>query len=207
MDKADIIFSTTLINLLQGVVRKEDHAEVWNTIRSQQFRLDEYMEKIGLSLVIDDDGGFAFLKQREDDVLPHLVKKQPLTFRMSLFLALLRNEINEYDSGSGEGSLVVREEDMVRRMKPYFPDVSDEVKFTNSIDRCFSKAQEMKILVPVKDNAYEYEVQPVLRRFIDAPWLSEFNKQLDRYMEENGLALKKEEKEEKEEEVKDDESI
>lgn len=192
MDKADILFSTMLINLLQGVVRKEDNAEIWNTIRSQQFRIDEYMEKIGLSLVIDDEGGFAFLKQRDDDVLPHLVKKQPLTFRMSLFLALLRNEINEYDSGSGEGALVIREEEMVRRMKPYFPDVSDEVKFTNSIDRCFSKALEMKILVPVKDNEYEYEVQPVLRRFMDAEWLSEFNRQLDKYMEENGLTVKKE---------------
>lgn len=201
MDKADILFSTTLINLLQGVVRKEDNAEIWNTIRSQQFRIDEYMEKIGLSLVIDDEGGFAFLKQRDDDVLPHLVKKQPLTFRMSLFLALLRNEINEYDSGSGEGALVIREEEMVRRMKPYFPDVSDEVKFTNSIDRCFSKALEMKILVPVKDNEYEYEVQLVLRRFMDAEWLSEFNRQLDKYMEENGLTVKKEE------EAKEDESV
>lgn len=201
MDKADILFSTTLINLLQGVVRKEDNAEIWNTIRSQQFRIDEYMEKIGLSLVIDDEGGFAFLKQRDDDVLPHLVKKQPLTFRMSLFLALLRNEINEYDSGSGEGALVIREEEMVRRMKPYFPDVSDEVKFTNSIDRCFSKALEMKILVPVKDNEYEYEVQPVFRRFMDAEWLSEFNRQLDKYMEENGLTVKKEE------EAKEDESV
>lgn len=201
MDKADILFSTTLINLLQGVVRKEDNAEIWNAIRSQQFRIDEYMEKIGLSLVIDDEGGFAFLKQRDDDVLPHLVKKQPLTFRMSLFLALLRNEINEYDSGSGEGALVIREEEMVRRMKPYFPDVSDEVKFTNSIDRCFSKALEMKILVPVKDNEYEYEVQPVLRRFMDAEWLSEFNRQLDKYMEENGLTVKKEE------EAKEDESV
>lgn len=201
MDKADILFSTTLINLLQGVVRKEDNAEIWNTIRSQQFRIDEYMEKIGLSLVIDDEGGFAFLKQRDDDVLPRLVKKQPLTFRMSLFLALLRNEINEYDSGSGEGALVIREEEMVRRMKPYFPDVSDEVKFTNSIDRCFYKALEMKILVPVKDNEYEYEVQPVLRRFMDAEWLSEFNRQLDKYMEENGLTVKKEE------EAKVDESV
>lgn len=201
MDKADILFSTMLINLLQGVVRKEDNAEIWNTIRSQQFRIDEYMEKIGLSLVIDDEGGFAFLKQRDDDVLPHLVKKQPLTFRMSLFLALLRNEINEYDSGSGEGALVIREEEMVRRMKPYFPDVSDEVKFTNSIDRCFSKALEMKILVPVKDNEYEYKVQPVLRRFMDAEWLSEFNRQLDKYMEENGLTVKKEE------EAKEDESV
>lgn len=42
MDKADILFSTTLINLLQGVVQKEDNAEIWNTIRSQQFRIDEY---------------------------------------------------------------------------------------------------------------------------------------------------------------------
>lgn len=182
-------------------MRKEDNAEIWNTIRSQQFRIDEYMEKIGLSLVIDDEGGVAFLKQRDDDVLPHLVKKQPLTFRMSLFLALLRNEINEYDSGSGEGALVIREEEMVRRMKPYFPDVSDEVKFINSIDRCFSKALEMKILVPVKDNEYEYEVQPVLRRFMDAEWLSEFNRQLDKYMEENGLTVKKEE------EAKEDESV
>lgn len=134
-------------------------------------------------------------------MLPHLVKKQPLTFRMSLFLALLRNEINEYDSASGEGALVVREEDMVRRMKPYFPDVSDEVKFTNSIDRCITKAREMKILVPVKDNEFEYEVQPVLRRFIDAEWLSQFNRQLDIYMKENGLAVKKEE------EGKEDESV
>mgnify|MGYP005906516667 CR=1 FL=1 len=201
MDKGDIIFSTTLINLLQGVVGKEDNPEVWNTIRSQQFRIDEYMEKIGLSLVIDDEGGFAFLKQREDETLPHLVKRQPLTFWMSLFLALLRNEINEYDSASGEGSLVIREEDILRRMKPYFPDVSDEVKFTNSIDRCFSKALEMKILVPVKDNEYEYEVQPLLRRFIDAEWLSRFNRQLDIYMEENGLVVKKEE------EGRDNESV
>lgn len=96
---------------------------------------------------------------------------------------------------------MIREEEMVRRMKPYFPDVSDEVKFTNSIDRCFSKALEMKILVPVKDNEYEYEVQPVLRRFMDAEWLSEFNRQLDKYMEENGLTVKKEE------EAKEDESV
>ena len=198
MDKGDIIFSTTLIRLLQGVVRKEGNPEIWNTIMSQQFRIDEYMEKIGLSLTIDEEGGYAYLKQREDEVLPHLVKKQPLTFRMSLFLALLRNEINEYDSASGEGSLVVEEEEMVRRMKPYFPDVSDEVKFANSIDRCISKAVDMKLLTPVKDNAYEYEVEPLLRRFVDAEWLSEFNRELDRYMKENGLAVK--ETEDKEEE-------
>ncbi len=201
MEKADILFSTALIQLLQGVVNKEERLELWNAIISEQYRINEYMEKIGLSLVIDPDGGYAFLKQMETEELPHLVKKQPLTFKMSLFLALLRNEINEFDGANGDSMLVVKEEEMVSRMKIYFPDTSDEVKFTNSIRACFKKALDMKILYAVKDNDFTYEVQPILRRFVDATWLSEFNKELDRYMEENGLTLAKEEKEESHESV------
>lgn len=197
MEKADILFSTTLIDLLSGIVIKEASPEIWNTITLEQYRINEYMEKIGLSLVIDEEGGYAFLKQKETDELPHLVKKQPLTFKMSLFLALLRNEINEFDGANGDSMLVIKEEDMVLRMKPYFPDVSDEVKFADSIRACIKKAALMKILLPVKDNEFTYEVQPILRRFVDAAWLTEFNKALDKYMEENGISLeeKAEEKE------------
>ncbi|MEE3452377.1 DUF4194 domain-containing protein [Dialister sp.] len=200
MDKTETLFSTTLISLLSGIVMKNGNAEIWNTIMSKQYLIDEYMAKIGLSLVIDEDGGYAFLKQNDGDELPHLVKRQPLSFRMSLFLVLLRNEINEYDSATGEGNLVVREEDMVRRMKPYFPEVTDEVKFTNSIDRCISKALEMKILMPVKDNEEEFEVQPILRRLVDAEWLSGFNREMERYMEENGISMKETEEEDKKDE-------
>ena len=197
MDKTETLFSTTLISLLSGVVMKSGNAEIWNTIMSRQYLIDEYMAKIGLSLVIDEDGGYAFLKQNDGNELPHLVKRQPLSFRMSLFLVLLRNEINEYDNATGEGNLVVREEDMVRRMKPYFPEVTDEVKFTNSIDRCISKALEMKILMPVKDNEEEFVVQPILRRLVDAEWLSGFNRELERYMDENGITIKETEEVEK----------
>lgn len=99
--------------------------------------------------------------------------------------------------GNGDSMLVVKDEEMVARMKPYFPDMSDEVKFADSIRACFKKAVSMKILSPVKDNEFAYEVQPILRRFVDAAWLSEFNRALDKYMEENGISLedKVEEKE------------
>lgn len=192
MEKTEIMFSTALISLLQGVVVKNTRPEVWNTIISQQYRIHEYMEKIGLSLVIDTEDGYAFLKQDETEELPNLVRKQPLTFKMSLLLALLRNEINEFDGANGDSMLVVKEEELVQKMKPYFPDISDEVKFANSIKSCISKAVDMKILVPLKDNEWSYEVQPILRRFIDAAWLSEFNKELDRYIEENGLTVTEE---------------
>lgn len=194
MEKGDILFSTALIQLLQGVVVKGSHPEIWNTLTTQRYRIGEYMEKIGLSLEIDPEGGYAFLKQQDSEELPHLVRKQPLTFKMSLFLALLRNEINEFDGANGDSMLVVKEEEMVQKMKPYFPETSDEVKFINSIKTCFSKAMDMKIVIPVKDNELAYEVQPILRRFVDAEWLSEFNKELERYVEENGLQV--EEKEE-----------
>lgn len=193
MEKADIIFSTALIQLLQGVVVKGSQPEIWNTLTTQQYRIGEYMEKIGLSLEIDTEGGYAFLRQKDSDELPHLVRKQPLTFKMSLFLALLRNEINEFDGANGDSMLVVKEEEMVQKMKPYFPETSDEVKFINSIKTCFSKALDMKIVMPVRDNELAYEVQPILRRFVDAEWLSEFNKELERYVEENGLQVEKKE--------------
>lgn len=195
MEKTEILFSTALISLLQGVVVKNNRPEVWNTIISQQYRIHEYMEKIGLSLVIDTDDGYAFLKQNETEELPNLVRKQPLTFKMSLLLALLRNEINEFDGANGDSMLVVKEEEMVQKMKSYFPDTSDEVKFANSIKSCMGKAVDMKILVPLKDNEWSYEVQPILRRFIDAAWLSEFNKELDRYLQENGLTVTEEKEE------------
>ena len=194
MEKGDILFSTALIQLLQGVVVKGSHPEIWNTLTTQRYRIGEYMEKIGLSLEIDTEGGYAFLKQQDSEELPHLVRKQPLTFKMSLFLALLRNEINEFDGANGDSMLVVKEEEIVQKMKPYFPETSDEVKFINSIKTCFSKAMDMKIVMPVKDNELAFEVQPILRRFVDAEWLSEFNKELQRYVEENGLQV--EEKEE-----------
>ena len=194
MEKGDILFSTALIQLLQGLVVKGSHPEIWNTLTTHRYRIGEYMEKIGLSLEIDTEGGYAFLKQQDSEELPHLVRKQPLTFKMSLFLALLRNEINEFDGANGDSMLVVKEEEMVQKMKPYFPETSDEVKFINSIKTCFSKAMDMKIVMPVKDNELAFEVQPILRRFVDAEWLSEFNKELQRYVEENGLQV--EEKEE-----------
>lgn len=71
------------------------------------------------------------------------------------------------------------------------------MKFTNSIDRCISKALEMKILMPVKDNEEEFEVQPILRRLVDAEWLSGFNRELERYMDENGITIKETEEVEK----------
>ena len=42
MEKEDITFSTVLIQLLSGIVVKEAAPESWNTILSQQYRIQSH---------------------------------------------------------------------------------------------------------------------------------------------------------------------
>ena len=67
MEKEDITFSTVLIQLLSGIVVKETAPESWNTILSQQYRINEYMEKIGLLLVIEDQHDHSQFPKAEGD--------------------------------------------------------------------------------------------------------------------------------------------
>ena len=69
---------------------------------------------LGLELVLDEAEGYAFLRSRpesEDDgnsKLPRLVARRPLSFPVSLLLALLRKKLAEFDAGGGETRLVFR---------------------------------------------------------------------------------------------------
>lgn len=197
MEERELNFSKALIALLRQTVVREENPAVWNTVISQNAAIEEYVEKMGLSLIIDNECGYAFLRQSGEEGLPRLVRRMPLSFHMSLFLALLRSEINEFDGSHGDSELVVTKERMMTQMRLYYPPITDEVKFENKITAMFHKAEEMKFLVPIASGEEAYEVRPVLRSFINAEWLSEFNAALERYTEE--LAEGKAETEEEDE--------
>ena len=60
------------------------------------FTLRDYVAVLGLELVLDEAEGYAFLRARNRDgdetttKLPRLVARRPLSFPVSLLLALLR---------------------------------------------------------------------------------------------------------------------
>lgn len=187
MTEREFLFSKALIALLREVVVKGE-SSVWNTVTERRGEIGDYVAKLGLYLVVDEDNGYAYLRQEEESGLPKLMRRTPLTFHQSLLLVMLRNEINEFDAANGDSYLVVEKTRILSYMRRYYGQITDEVKFENKINSLINRAIEMKFIEPVEGGEEAYEVKPILRSFIDADWLSQFNEALKAYNAQNQMA-------------------
>ncbi|PWB57809.1 MAG: hypothetical protein C3F18_03595, partial [Nitrosomonadales bacterium] len=124
--------SAPVILLLKGVIYQEADAGLWNTLLNLQARVRDYMAVLGLELVLDESEGYAFLRARPesgDDAaprLPRLVARRPLSFPVSLLLALLRKKLAEFDASGGDTRLVLNRDEIVELVRVFLPESSNE---------------------------------------------------------------------------------
>src|ERR1017187_6662275 len=91
--------SVLLISLLKSVLYRDGDERLWAALLNLQARVRDYVAVLNLELVLDEAEGYAFLKNRpepeEGDAaprLPRLVARRPLSYPVSLLLALLRRK-------------------------------------------------------------------------------------------------------------------
>src|SRR5690242_13358752 len=99
--------SVAVTQLMKGVVYRDTHDRAWRSLLELQPQARDFVEVIGLQVVIDESEGYAFLRQRavdpdEPDPLPRLVPRRALSFPVSLLLALLRKKLAEFDAQGGD---------------------------------------------------------------------------------------------------------
>ena len=78
----DLAFSRALVALFKNVVFKEVDQEHWEFITTQKHKIEDYVSKIGLTLIVDEMDGYGYLKQRYygegEEEIPRLVPRHPL---------------------------------------------------------------------------------------------------------------------------------
>lgn len=186
--------STLAITLLKGVVYREGDERLWGSLLNLQARVRDYMGVLGLDLVLDEAEGYAFLRSRpapaDDDAsprLPRLVARRPLSFPVSLLLALLRKKLAEFDAGGGDTRLVLAREEIVELVRVFLPDSSNEARLVDQIDAQITKAVDLGFLRRLKSvggsaaGPPSYEVRRILKAYVDAQWLAEFDARLAAY--------------------------
>ena len=182
--------SALLISLLKGVIYQESDAALWNALLNLQARVRDYVTALNLELVLDEAEGYAFLRARqesEDDTaakLPRLVARRPLTFHVSLLLALLRKKLAEFDANGGDIRLVLTREQLVELVGVFLPDSSNEAKLIDQIETHLNKIVELGFLRKLKVVAGQpatFEVRRIIKAFVDAQWLSDFDTRLLAY--------------------------
>lgn len=186
--------SSLIIPLLKGVIYQENDPSQWSALLSLQSRVRDYVAVLDLELVLDEAEGYAFLRSRPEpeqetaDRAPRLVTRRALSFPVSLLLALLRKKLAEFDAGRGsenEGSrLVLSREDIVELIRVFLPAGSNEAKLIDQVDGHINRIVELGFLRRLKPQAGAapmVEVRRILKPFVDAQWLSEFNTKLMAY--------------------------
>ncbi len=193
-DQQDNALSRILILLLKGVVYQEADARLWADLLQLQARVRDYMSQIGLELILDEAEGYAFLRSRQSDeadndkeakTLPRLIARRQLSFPVSLLLALLRKKLAECDASGGDTRLILSREEIVDMLRLFVPDSSNEAKLVDQIERHINKVVELGFLRRLKpanaQAAPGYEVRRIIKSFIDAQWLAEFDAKLEQY--------------------------
>ncbi|MCC7082993.1 MAG: DUF4194 domain-containing protein [Burkholderiales bacterium] len=188
-------FSALAISLLKGVVYREGDERLWGALLDLQARIRDYMAVLGLELMLDEAEGYAFLRSRgepgedEDTLrLPRLVARRPLSFPVSLLLALLRKKLAEFDASGTDTRLVLSRDDIVELVRVFLPERSNEARLIDQIETHINRVIDLGFLRKLKSEAgasglASYEVRRILKAFVDAQWLAEFDARLAVYRE------------------------
>lgn len=191
--------SSLIVPLLKGVLYQENDAGQWNALLQLQSRVRDYVAVLGLELVLDEAEGYAFLRSRPEpeetaaNPLPRLIARRPLSFPVSLLLALLRRKLAEFDAAGGETRLVLSRDDVVELIRVFLPAGSNEAKLIDQVDANINKIVELgflRRLKPQPGQAQSVEVRRILKAFVDAQWLSEFDQKLAVYQARLGKSSK-----------------
>jgi hypothetical protein len=186
--------SQLLVHLLKGVLYRDDDEKLWASLLRLQARVREQAVVLLLDLVLDEAEGYAYLKSRPDpdeseaaSRLPRLIARRPLSYPVSLMLALLRKRLAEFDAGGGDTRLVLSREEIAELMRVFLPDGSNEARMIDQVDATISKVVDLGFLRKLKPAAGStqdrghYEVRRILKAFVDAQWLAEFDARLEVY--------------------------
>ena len=187
--------TSLVVPLLKGVLYRDEDAHAWTALLKLQARVRDYVAVLALDLVLDEAEGYAFLRSRtqtDEDApkLPRLVARRPLSFQVSLLLALLRKKLAEFDASGGDTRLILSRDAVVEMVRVFLPAGSNESRLMDQVEAHLNKIIDLGFVRRLKAQASSagraaqepvYEVRRILKAFVDAQWLAEFDLRLAAY--------------------------
>ncbi|MGH3624807.1 MAG: DUF4194 domain-containing protein [Sciscionella sp.] len=173
--------------LMKGVVYADTHEKHWRRLLQLQAQVRDYVAVLGLTVIVDEAEGYAFLRSlpETDDSdelpIPRLVPRRALSFHVSLLVALLRKKLAEFDASAGDTRLVLTRDQVIEMVRVFLPESSNEARLVDQIDTHITKVVELGFLRRRTDQESSFEVRRIVKAFVDAQWLAEFDERLAEY--------------------------
>lgn len=183
MAEADLELARVLVALYKGVVYRDADEVGWRRLMGLQAAAADHAGALGLTLVVDEAEGYAYLKTKETEGedWPRLVSRRPLSYPVSLLLALLRKKMAEADAGGGEARLILTRDEVVDLVRVFLPAATNEARTTDQVTASLAKVEDLGFVRRLAGPQETYEVRRILKAFVDAQWLADFHQRLETY--------------------------
>ncbi len=179
--------SALVVPLLKGVLYRDKDAALWSALLNLQARVRDHVGVLGLDLTLDESEGYAFLRSRPDPTdpsepkPPRLVARRPLSFAVSLLLALLRKKLAEFDAAGSDTRLILSRDEVAELIRVFLPEGSNEARLIDQVDTHLNRVAELGFVRRLRGQEHMIEVQRILKAFVDAQWLAQFDERLAAY--------------------------
>jgi hypothetical protein len=175
--------------LLKGALLRDQHERAWEALMQMLARVQDYVDVMGLRVVVDEAEGYAFLQSRPDDeedvdprwAPPRLMPRRSLSYPVSLLIVLLRKQLAEFDADSGETRLMISRDEIINLIRTFLPASSNEARLVHQIDAHIGKVVDLQFLRRVRGQENVFEVQRIIKAFVDGQWLADFESNLAQY--------------------------
>ncbi len=182
-------YSKAIVKLLKGTVeRKSTHWE--NIANVYQIEIQEYLNQIGLELIVKKDEGFAFVKQLEDGEgnTLNLITRRQIGFETSLILVVLRQSLEEFDSNPTHIQVdekFITDAEIKEEVEMFLPEMFNRVKLIKELDTYIRKIVELGYLKEVskKEQETRYQIHRIIKEKVTLDILQDFKTKLQEYAE------------------------
>jgi hypothetical protein len=183
--------SVVVVHLLHGPLYRDGDEVAWGLLLRQRSQVADYVAVLGLQVWVDESEGYAYLRSRPNDEvadegleIPRLVARRHLSFPVSMLVALLRKRLAEFDASNSETRLVLSRDQIVEMLRLYLPESTNEAKLVDGVGGHINRVVDMGFLRRLRGQDELFEVRRIIKAYVDAQWLSDFDARLDEYAAE-----------------------
>ncbi len=178
-------WSIAAVRLLQGVIYA-DEDRVWNILLSSRSQIETFVARLGLTLVVDEAEGYAYVRQWGEDEcpsgyeqLPKLVRRSQLGYAPTMLAVLFRDELRRFEEDDLHNErCVVEIEAIFDQWKAFFPAQYDEVRQRKDFSAALHKLDDLGFVRKFADNPEAWEVRRILKAKLPASELEALKQQL-----------------------------
>ncbi|WP_322970364.1 DUF4194 domain-containing protein [Faecalibacter sp. LW9] len=181
-------YSKAIVKLLKQPI--ENHQSLWQDVLNYQVEIQNYLNLIGLELVVKKDEGFAYLRELEDregNTLG-LVSKRKIGFEASIILVVLRQSLEEFDQNPTQFDVsekFITHQEIKEEVELFLPETYNKVKLIKDLDLNIRRIVDLGYLKEIDKNEFEtkYQIHRIIKEKVTLDQLHEFKNKLEEYVE------------------------